>query len=82
MKSAVDYEDVQKDVLLNIKYVSACKPMVLNNFTLQKYLLEQRAVVDVDGGKLLNEDNDLRSVSKHVFLFNYHIAICLPEHIV
>ncbi|XP_011003551.1 PREDICTED: ATP-dependent DNA helicase SRS2-like protein At4g25120 isoform X2 [Populus euphratica] len=27
----------------------------------QKYLLEQRAVVDSDGGKLLNEDNDLRS---------------------
>ncbi|RVW98206.1 Retrovirus-related Pol polyprotein from transposon RE1 [Vitis vinifera] len=26
-----------------------------------KYLLEQRAVVDVDGGKLLNEDNDIRS---------------------
>ncbi|KAK3033215.1 hypothetical protein RJ639_033095 [Escallonia herrerae] len=26
-----------------------------------KYLLEQRAVHDVDGGKLLNEDNDLRS---------------------
>ncbi|XP_058104099.1 ATP-dependent DNA helicase SRS2-like protein At4g25120 isoform X2 [Magnolia sinica] len=27
----------------------------------QKYLLEQRAVVDVEGGKLLNEENDLRS---------------------
>ncbi|KAL5973814.1 hypothetical protein ACLOJK_030472 [Asimina triloba] len=26
-----------------------------------KYLLDQRAVVDVEGGKLLNEDNDLRS---------------------
>ncbi|KAF2311658.1 hypothetical protein GH714_025671 [Hevea brasiliensis] len=31
------------------------------NMVPQKYLLEQRAVVDVDGGKLLNEDNDLRS---------------------
>ncbi|KAL6862165.1 hypothetical protein ACP4OV_016814 [Aristida adscensionis] len=28
----------------------------------QKYLLEKRAVVDVDNGKLLNEDNDIRSV--------------------
>ncbi|KAK9913952.1 hypothetical protein M0R45_037751 [Rubus argutus] len=32
------------------------------NMVPQKYLLEQRAVVDVDGGKLLNEDNDMRSV--------------------
>lgn len=30
---------------------------------LQKYLLEQQAVINVDGGKLLNEDNDIRSVS-------------------
>nr|XP_034906097.1 ATP-dependent DNA helicase SRS2-like protein At4g25120 isoform X2 [Populus alba] len=30
----------------------------------QKYLLEQRAVVDSDGGKLLNEDNDLRSANE------------------
>jgi hypothetical protein len=29
----------------------------------QKYLLEKRAIVDADGGKLLNEDNDIRSVS-------------------
>ncbi|KAJ4778517.1 ATP-dependent DNA helicase PcrA [Rhynchospora pubera] len=28
----------------------------------QKYLLEQRATLDVDGGKFLNEDHDLRSV--------------------
>ncbi|XP_052163517.1 ATP-dependent DNA helicase SRS2-like protein At4g25120 isoform X2 [Oryza glaberrima] len=28
----------------------------------QKYLLEKRAIVDADGGKLLNEDNDIRSV--------------------
>ncbi|XP_072983888.1 ATP-dependent DNA helicase SRS2-like protein At4g25120 [Typha latifolia] len=32
----------------------------------QKYLLEQRAVVDVEGGKLLNEDNDLRSVLQYL----------------
>ncbi|KAJ6889133.1 ATP-dependent DNA helicase SRS2-like protein [Populus alba x Populus x berolinensis] len=32
----------------------------------QKYLLEQRAVVDSDGGKLLNEDNDLRSVLQYL----------------
>nr|XP_019705328.1 ATP-dependent DNA helicase SRS2-like protein At4g25120 isoform X1 [Elaeis guineensis] len=31
------------------------------NMLPQKYLLEQRAVVDVEGGKLLNEDNDIRS---------------------
>ncbi|KAL5199108.1 hypothetical protein ABZP36_002620 [Zizania latifolia] len=28
----------------------------------QKYLLEKRAIIDADGGKLLNEDNDIRSV--------------------
>ncbi|XP_062188297.1 ATP-dependent DNA helicase SRS2-like protein At4g25120 [Phragmites australis] len=28
----------------------------------QKYLLEKRAVIDADNGKLLNEDNDIRSV--------------------
>ncbi|KXG36276.2 hypothetical protein SORBI_3002G310300 [Sorghum bicolor] len=28
----------------------------------QKYLLEKRAVVDIDNGKLLNEDSDIRSV--------------------
>ncbi|XP_062092243.1 ATP-dependent DNA helicase SRS2-like protein At4g25120 [Humulus lupulus] len=32
------------------------------NMVPQKYLLEQRAVVDVDAGKYLNEDNDIRSV--------------------
>ncbi|XP_042505125.1 ATP-dependent DNA helicase SRS2-like protein At4g25120 isoform X2 [Macadamia integrifolia] len=36
------------------------------NMLPQKYLLEQRAVVDVDGGKLLNEDNDLRSVLQYL----------------
>uniref|UniRef100_A0A803N937 DNA 3'-5' helicase n=1 Tax=Chenopodium quinoa TaxID=63459 RepID=A0A803N937_CHEQI len=32
----------------------------------KKYLLEQRAVISVDGGKLLNEDNDLRSVLQYL----------------
>ncbi|OWM75728.1 hypothetical protein CDL15_Pgr021893 [Punica granatum] len=32
----------------------------------QRYLLEQRAVVDSDGGKLLNEDNDMRSVLQYL----------------
>ncbi|OVA14954.1 DNA helicase [Macleaya cordata] len=36
------------------------------NMLPQKYLLEQRAVADVDGGKLLNEDNDLRSVLQYL----------------
>ncbi|RXH94807.1 hypothetical protein DVH24_024491 [Malus domestica] len=36
------------------------------NMVPQKYLLEQRAVVDVDGGKLLNEDSDVRSVLQYL----------------
>ncbi|XP_031259417.1 ATP-dependent DNA helicase SRS2-like protein At4g25120 [Pistacia vera] len=36
------------------------------NMVPQKYLLEQRAVVNSDGGKLLNEDNDLRSVLQYL----------------
>ncbi|KAL2539989.1 P-loop containing nucleoside triphosphate hydrolase superfamily protein [Abeliophyllum distichum] len=36
------------------------------NMIPQKYLLELRAVHDVDGGKLLNEDNDLRSVLQYL----------------
>ncbi|ESQ54792.1 hypothetical protein EUTSA_v10024258mg [Eutrema salsugineum] len=48
------------------------------NMIPQKYLLEQRAVVDNDGGKLLNEDNDLRSVLQYLmddvadFLSTHH----------
>ncbi|XVF11310.1 hypothetical protein REPUB_Repub08aG0016100 [Reevesia pubescens] len=38
----------------------------VSNMIPQKYLLEQRAVLDVDGGKLLNEDNDVRSVLQHL----------------
>ncbi|KAL5791669.1 hypothetical protein ACOSP7_000263 [Xanthoceras sorbifolium] len=36
------------------------------NIIPQRYLLEHRAVVDFDGGKLLNEDNDLRSVLQYL----------------
>ncbi|KAK1261462.1 hypothetical protein QJS04_geneDACA008675 [Acorus gramineus] len=32
----------------------------------RKYLLEQRAVLDAEGGKLLNEDHDLRSVLQYL----------------
>ena len=32
----------------------------------QRYLLEQRAVIDVDSGKYLNEDGDIRSVSVEI----------------
>ncbi|XP_028960786.2 ATP-dependent DNA helicase SRS2-like protein At4g25120 isoform X2 [Malus domestica] len=35
---------------------------MISKLVLRKYLLEQRAVVDVDGGKLLNEDSDVGSV--------------------
>ncbi|XP_038907259.1 ATP-dependent DNA helicase SRS2-like protein At4g25120 isoform X2 [Benincasa hispida] len=33
----------------------------VSNMLPEKYLLEQQAVINVDGGKLLNEDNDIRS---------------------
>ncbi|KAM1020490.1 hypothetical protein ACFX14_041755 [Malus domestica] len=36
------------------------------NMVPQKYRLEQRAVVDIEGGKLLNEDNDVRSVLQYL----------------
>ncbi|KAG5558243.1 hypothetical protein RHGRI_008244 [Rhododendron griersonianum] len=36
------------------------------NMIPQKYLLEQRAVLDNDGGKLLNEDNDVRPVLQYL----------------
>lgn len=36
------------------------------NMLPQKYLLQQQAVVDAEGGKLLNEDNDLRSVLQYL----------------
>ena len=41
----------------------------------QKYLLEKQAAVDSDGGKSLNEDNDLRSVSLE---FTATIVALLP----
>ncbi|KAH9770509.1 dna helicase [Citrus sinensis] len=39
---------------------------MISKLVRRKYLLEQRAVVDFDGGKLLNEDNDLRSVLQYL----------------
>ncbi|XP_042408624.1 ATP-dependent DNA helicase SRS2-like protein At4g25120 isoform X1 [Zingiber officinale] len=36
------------------------------NMLPQKYLLEKRAIVDAEGGKFLNEDNDLRSVVQYL----------------
>ncbi|XP_050945735.1 ATP-dependent DNA helicase SRS2-like protein At4g25120 isoform X2 [Cucumis melo] len=38
----------------------------VSNMLPEKYLLEQQAVTNVDGGKLLNEDNDIRSVLQYV----------------
>ncbi|KAK6121907.1 hypothetical protein DH2020_044349 [Rehmannia glutinosa] len=60
----------------------------VTNMIPQKYLLEQRAVLDVDGGKLLNEDNDLRSVLQYLlddvslFLTTIHnVAECSNDSI-
>ncbi|XP_020263066.1 ATP-dependent DNA helicase SRS2-like protein At4g25120 isoform X2 [Asparagus officinalis] len=39
---------------------------MLSKLVKRKYLLEQRAVIDAEGGKLLNEDNDLRSVLQYL----------------
>ncbi|XP_022995240.1 ATP-dependent DNA helicase SRS2-like protein At4g25120 [Cucurbita maxima] len=38
----------------------------VSNMLPEKYLLEQQAVTNVDGGKLLNEDNDIRSVLQYL----------------
>ncbi|XP_038907257.1 ATP-dependent DNA helicase SRS2-like protein At4g25120 isoform X1 [Benincasa hispida] len=38
----------------------------VSNMLPEKYLLEQQAVINVDGGKLLNEDNDIRSVLQYL----------------
>ncbi|KHN01012.1 ATP-dependent DNA helicase pcrA [Glycine soja] len=52
--------------LLNFeKSISAIISSVANMIP-EKYLLEQRAVVDVDGGTLLNEDYDIRSVLQYL----------------
>ncbi|OMO52269.1 DNA helicase, UvrD/REP type [Corchorus olitorius] len=49
-----------------ITSVSNMIPQSSSDLAMQKYLLEQRAVIDVDGGKLLNEDNDVRSVLQYL----------------
>ncbi|KAL5728448.1 hypothetical protein ACHQM5_001529 [Ranunculus cassubicifolius] len=58
---------------------------ILSKLVHRKYLLEQRAVVDVDGGKLLNEDNDLRPVLQYLlddvsnFLANHFSSMELEK---
>ncbi|KAI4351194.1 hypothetical protein L6164_005573 [Bauhinia variegata] len=47
------------------KSISAVINSVVNMIP-EKYLLEQRAVIDVDGGTLLNEDCDIRSVRQYL----------------
>ncbi|KAJ1405099.1 UvrD-like helicase, ATP-binding domain [Sesbania bispinosa] len=47
------------------KSVSAIITCVANMIP-EKYLLKQRASIDVDGGRLLNEDYDIRSVRQYL----------------
>ncbi|XP_019441073.1 PREDICTED: ATP-dependent DNA helicase SRS2-like protein At4g25120 [Lupinus angustifolius] len=47
------------------KSISAIITSVANLIP-EKYLLEKRATIDVDGGKLLNEDYDIRSVLQYL----------------
>jgi hypothetical protein len=52
--------------LLILKYLTYFISLMIVFFHLwQQYLLEKRAVIDNDGGKFLNEDNDIRSVSSY-----------------
>nr|XP_043616091.1 ATP-dependent DNA helicase SRS2-like protein At4g25120 [Erigeron canadensis] len=72
------------DIISNLVHreqsISAVITSVANMIP-QKYLLEQRAVLDVDGGKLLNEEHDLRSVLQYLlddasdFLKSYNFDI-------
>ncbi|KAG2401967.1 ATP-dependent DNA helicase SRS2-like protein [Vigna angularis] len=39
---------------------------MISKLTQRKYLLEQRAITDVDGGTFLNEDYDMRSVLQYL----------------
>ncbi|CAA3017265.1 ATP-dependent DNA helicase SRS2 At4g25120 [Olea europaea subsp. europaea] len=57
--------DIISKLVYREQSISAVITSVANMIP-QKYLLEQRAVLDVDGGKLLNEDNDLRSVLQYL----------------
>ncbi|XP_058207484.1 ATP-dependent DNA helicase SRS2-like protein At4g25120 isoform X2 [Rhododendron vialii] len=43
-----------------------CTLDMISKLVRRKYLLEQRAVLDNDGGKLLNEDNDVRPVLQYL----------------
>ncbi|KAL6531201.1 hypothetical protein OROHE_014270 [Orobanche hederae] len=57
--------DMMSKLVYREQSISAVITSVANMIP-QKYLLEQRAVLDVDGGKLLNEDNDIRSVLQYL----------------
>ncbi|XP_010555600.1 PREDICTED: ATP-dependent DNA helicase SRS2-like protein At4g25120 isoform X2 [Tarenaya hassleriana] len=54
-----------RKLVLREQSLSAVVTSVANMIP-QKYLLEQRAVLDSDGGKLLNEDNDLRTLLQYL----------------
>ncbi|KAL2900752.1 hypothetical protein RDABS01_025834 [Bienertia sinuspersici] len=82
-----------RKVLLTLEMISklVCREQSISsvitsiaNFLPQKYLLEQRAVISVDGGKLLNEDNDLRSVLKYLLddVTDFLSSQFVLEHIV
>ncbi|KAH6771248.1 P-loop containing nucleoside triphosphate hydrolases superfamily protein [Perilla frutescens var. hirtella] len=76
-RKVLDTLDMISKLVLREQSISAVITSVANMIP-QKYLLEQQAVADVDGGKLLNEDNDIRSVLQYLlddvslFLTNIH----------
>ncbi|GAU18208.1 hypothetical protein TSUD_26730 [Trifolium subterraneum] len=57
--------DIISKLVHREKSISAIITSVANMIP-EKYLLEQRATVDVDGGTLLNEDYDIRSVLQYL----------------
>ncbi|XP_057776790.1 LOW QUALITY PROTEIN: ATP-dependent DNA helicase SRS2-like protein At4g25120 [Salvia miltiorrhiza] len=64
-RKVLDTLDMISKLVLREQSISAVITSVANMIP-QKYLLEQRAVSDVDGGKLLNEDNDVRPVLQYL----------------
>ncbi|XP_047958495.1 ATP-dependent DNA helicase SRS2-like protein At4g25120 isoform X2 [Salvia hispanica] len=64
-RKVLDTLDMISKLVLREQSISAVITFVANMIP-QKYLLEQRAVCDVDGGKLLNEDNDVRPVLQYL----------------
>ncbi|KAK4777262.1 hypothetical protein SAY87_017449 [Trapa incisa] len=57
--------DMIKDIVQREQSLSTVITSVANMIP-QRFLLEQRAIVDNDGGKFLNEDSDLRSVIQYL----------------